>query len=112
MSQNRQDFQTKSLTGTRINFSLTNGTGPLDLTNLALRWNLAQFINGPSVLSKTLGAGITVTNPSQGTGYVDIADSDISGYGLYFHNLEVQLPVTGWCCVMNGRGVIDPSISG
>lgn len=114
MAQNRQDFQITALTTKVVYFDLNNGSVPLDLTGVPLRWRLARDIDDASAVLEKGNTppltGLTVPTPASGECVVTILDSDISDYGLFWHFLEANIGGAGWQCLARGRVVVEPSI--
>lgn len=60
-----------------------------NITGWSLEWGLAQRPDDPSIVRKTVGSGITVTNPGQGEVDISLAADDTVELpsGEYFHTL-------------------------
>ena len=98
-----------------FDFAITVGGNPVDLTDAGL-WFTAKTspTSTAAVFQKTLGQGITVTDPASGIGLIQLAPSDTSGLAsrqaqLYF-DLEVELAGTVHT-VAAGRLVVEPDVT-
>jgi hypothetical protein len=76
-----------------LNFTVTNRDGtPKDLTggNVAITWAMSASRGSAVLLTKTLGAGVTIPDPLAGSVKVTIDAGDTDAFaGDYFHELEV-----------------------
>ena len=97
-----------------FDFAITLGGNPVDLTGAGL-WFTAKTSPAATtvVFQKTLGGGITVTDPASGIGLIQLAPGDTSGLAsrlvqLYF-DLEVEL-AGAVSTVAAGRLVVDPDV--
>lgn len=75
-----------------LTFTAVNDAGaPVDITGWSLAWALRRDPgeSGAALVSKTTGAGITITNPTAGVCTVTIAASDTLALlpGVYWHAL-------------------------
>lgn len=112
MSDTRQDFEMTANAAKTLNFSLTDGGTPLDLTSASITWRLAASPDGDALLEKTNStgdSGITVTNAVQGQLSVAIGNSDIADAGLYWHFLFVTIGGVR-SAVAAGRAVVMPAL--
>ena len=98
-----------------FDFAITLGGNPLDLTGAGL-WFTAKTSPAATTMlfRKTLGTGITVTDPTSGIGLIQLAPSDSSGLEsrqvqLYF-DLEVEQAGAVYT-VAAGRLVVEPDVS-
>jgi len=74
----------------RITVEDTDGNA-YDLTDVDLVWALSRSRFNNSVLSKTEGSGLTVTDAVNGKAEVDLTQSDTEGLdtGGYIHEVEL-----------------------
>jgi hypothetical protein len=68
--------------------------GVLSLVGCTIRWWMAKTANGPSLLTKSIGSGVTVVNAAGGRFDVRIAPVDTANVvsippGDYYHECEV-----------------------
>ena len=98
-----------------FDFAITLGGNPLDLTGAGL-WFTAKTspTATATVFQKTLGAGITVTDPASGVGLIQLAPGDTSALAsrqvqLYF-DLEVEAAEAVYT-VAAGRLVVEPDMT-
>ena len=98
-----------------FDFAITVGGNPVDLTDAGL-WFTAKTspTSTAAVFQKTLGQGITVTDPANGAGMIALAPGDTSGLAtrqlqLYF-DLELE---TGGAVftVAAGKLVVIPDVT-
>ena len=77
-------------------FTITQagGSTPVDLTGATIKWRCARKLSGgfssTVTLSKSLGAGITVTNADAGQLQVLLSPADTAALsGRFYHELEI-----------------------
>lgn len=61
----------------------------LNLTGLTLKWSLGRTSDGPALLTKTVGTGITVTDAAAGKFKVELDPADTQKFsGDYYHEAK------------------------
>ena len=61
----------------------------LNLTGLTLKWSLGRKSEGPALLTKTSGAGITITDAAAGKFKVEMDPADTQKFsGEYYHEAK------------------------
>lgn len=61
----------------------------LNLTGLTLKWSLGRTSDGPPLLTKTIGSGITVTDAAAGKFKVELDQADTQKFsGAYYHEAK------------------------
>jgi hypothetical protein len=88
-----QVFEVFSGNDVTLRFTVTeNDSGEaLDLTGAqALIWALAKNANAQAIVTKTLGAGVTITDPANGVVEVVLTDDDLEPLrGTYYHEMRL-----------------------
>ncbi len=87
----------------RLNYTIKDSGGSaIDVTLAVFRWALSKLAKsdtagepspqGPAILSKTNGSGITLTAPTLGQIRVDLDPADTASLkGSFYHELEMVL---------------------
>lgn len=81
-----------------IQATVEQSTGvPFNLTGAAIKWQVFAMssgtFTGEAIISKAVGSGITITNPSGGVFQISLASADTTGFaGTYYHEAEVTMP--------------------
>src|ERR1700687_3545927 len=76
----------------QIEFSCSRSNGlPLDLTGASVEWSLDTYDGGVNLLTRTVGNGIAITNPTGGKCDLTVADPDTAliAPGFYRDRLRV-----------------------
>ena len=91
MTATGQNVVTRSGDSRRLQFTVTDAAGAaVDLTGATITWALATKLGGTTLLTKTIGAGITVNGASAGQFYVAVDPADTASLaGTYYHEAEV-----------------------
>lgn len=80
MTLKSQNFDVHQGSGVLLQFTCTDPQGNIvDLTGLSanqIRWQLAQDANSTPIISKSIGAGITIVNPAAGRFDVAVLPAD------------------------------------
>jgi hypothetical protein len=99
-----------------INVEITTPAGgPQDLAGANLRWDLAPQPSAgepspASLLSKSIGAGITVTDAAGGKARIVVGKGEIATPATYVHQLELTLATGESYTVMRGRVTASAAI--
>ena len=96
-----QDFSMHSGDDRVLEVSITDSANAaLNITGATVTWALSRAVadkvepKGAAIVTKTVGSGITLTNPSGGVLQVAIAETDTDDLaGTYYH--EMQLVLSG-----------------
>lgn len=75
-----------------LNITATDGAGAIiDITGVSdIKWQLFTPISGAAIISKTLGAGVTVTDAVAGEFSVSISPTDTDDLdGDYWHEVQI-----------------------
>lgn len=74
-----------------LEFVATEESGAvLDLTGLTVKWGLGRTKEGPALLTKTAGSGLTVTDAAAGKFSVVLDAADTLKFaGDYYHEAKV-----------------------
>lgn len=86
---------------------------PIDLSGAAaIRWQLGKEPGKPPLASKSIGAGITVTDPVAGLFDVELtnADTETLKPGDYYHEAEVIITTGRPATILSGALTIKPTL--
>lgn len=73
-----------------LEIDVTEDGVAMDITGLTIEWRLARRLHETSVLTKTVGSGITITNGVGGIFQVALSDTDTANLiGDYYHQAYV-----------------------
>jgi gamma-glutamyl:cysteine ligase YbdK (ATP-grasp superfamily) len=74
-----------------LEFTVTENSTAKDITGATVKWQAARTVTSASVVSKSTGSGITLTDPTNGVLQVSIASADTKDLSAteYHHELEV-----------------------
>ncbi len=87
----------------RLNYTVKDSAGTvIDITTATFRWALSKLAKsgtagepspqGPAIVSKSIGSGITLTAPTLGELRVDLDPADTADLkGSFYHELEMVL---------------------
>jgi hypothetical protein len=91
--------------------SLTDDTNAVvDITGAEITWQLSRKVTSPAILTKTVGSGITITNPANGQFEVAIDPVDTADLkGDYYHEIEMVLNGVV-STVLTGTVTIQPDL--
>ena len=81
---------------------------PLNLIGIDITWVLAKKVTAPAILTKTIGAGITVTDAPNGIFEVNLTPADTADLkGSYY--FEAQIDDNGAIStILTGTATINP----
>jgi hypothetical protein len=91
MALTNQNFKMVAGDTTALNVVLSDSSGDsMNLTGASARWQLALTNRGPALISKSIGAGITVTSALGGALTIVLEPEDtVDLSGRYYHELEI-----------------------
>lgn len=95
-----------------VNFTVQQSSRQAqNLTGCAIRWAVSRekCLESP-VVTKTIGAGITILNAAQGLCQAKIQKGELRDPGRYRHELEVTLPNGESYTYATGPLVVNPAI--
>lgn len=97
-------------TDLEIEFTINDADGdPLNLAEAIAMWRLSRRATGPALITKTIGAGIAVTEEEAGVLVVTVNRAETRGMlGAYHHELRVRLN-DAEDVVINGQFVVRAS---
>lgn len=84
-----------------------------DLTNAAIAWKVAQTVNSAALISKSVGAGITISNQvtNKGEFVVTLTASDTTlTPRYYYHEADITPPGGKRSTVIYGQVLIKASL--
>lgn len=72
-------------------FTVSQGSGTADLTDAAIRWQLAKSVSKEALVEKSVGSGITITDAAGGVFEVllEPEDTEALSAGAYYYEAEV-----------------------
>ncbi len=95
MTEVDQSFEMWAGNDIDLNFSIVDSTGsPVDLTTATtLEWVLhADVQDGNPLIQKSIGSGITITNPGGGQFTITLLPADTATLsGNYYHECELNM---------------------
>jgi hypothetical protein len=115
------DFMIFRGTTNVLNFAVTLGSVPYDLTGITTMWFTVKqnFLetDATALFQKTIGSGINVDAGTAGTGEItilpadtDVLDVGVTGFNMYY-DLKAILVNGSECILINGRLLIMPSVT-
>ena len=109
MTATGQNVTMRSGDTKRLQFTVTDAAGTaVDLTGATITWVLAAKLGGTTLLTKTIGFGITVNDASAGRFHVDLDPADTAALaGTYYHEAEVVDALGNKSTVAVGRITIE-----
>jgi hypothetical protein len=86
-------------------------SAPVDLGAASeIRWQLARGVEGPALIAKSLGAGVTVLDAAAGLFEVLLAPADTAALSGEFHHEAEIVDPDGPATVLYGRAIIKPTL--
>jgi hypothetical protein len=113
MSHNVQNFEIHAGDSRDIVVTVTDSQGAaVDLTGAAVAWQLARSAgSAAAVVSKSLGAGIAITDGPNGVFTVTLDPADTESLtGLYYHEAEVTDAAGNRSTVLTGVATVIPTL--
>lgn len=84
---------------------------PADITGASIRWQLAQKLAGPALVSKATGSGITIVDGPGGRFDVALDPPDTEALkGCYYHEAEATNAGGVVSTVITGSAEIKPTL--
>jgi hypothetical protein len=77
-----------------ISVVVRNSNGSLqDISNAAIKWQLARYVNSIALVTKSISSGIMITDAANGVFQITISPLDTDGLGgkEYYHEAEIKL---------------------
>lgn len=100
----------------RLHFTITDGSGaPLDISDAAVTWqaskgSTSRFSLTP-VLTKAIGAGLTITDELNGALVVELLPADTENLrGSFYYELEIQDASGDVATAATGQFTVKPSL--
>ena len=86
-----QDFEIVSGDNSSVQFDVTNQSGAVvDITSATATWALARRNHSTTLVSKTVGDGITIVDGPNGVLLVSLDQTDTASLsGDYYHELQI-----------------------
>jgi hypothetical protein len=109
-----QDFGIYSGNSPTISITVyqSDGVTPLNLTGMTAQWRLCSLFDPTPIVTKTVGAGISILNAAAGTVAISLttADTDNLGGQPYRHELEIIDGAGNRTTVTTGTVTVDQSL--
>ena len=113
MSHNVQNFEIHAGDSRDIVVTVADSQGAaVDLTGAAIAWQLARSAGSAApAVSKSLGAGIAITDGPNGVFTVTLDPADTEGLtGLCYHEAEVTDAAGNRSTVLSGVATVIPTL--
>jgi hypothetical protein len=75
-----------------------------------IRWQLGRGVEGPALIEKSLGAGVTILDAAAGLFEVLLSPGDTAALSGEFHHEAEIVDPDGPATVIYGRAVIKPTL--
>ena len=91
MTKQNQDFLMWSGDNKTITVTVyDNDDVVVDITNVAITWELSQNVDSVALISKTAGSGITLSDPTNGIFTITLDPANTGSLsGRYYHEAEI-----------------------
>ena len=110
-----QDFTLDAGDKAILTITVDDGAEPpvaVDLSGVAIQWALARDLSIVPVVTKSVGSGIVITDPTNGIFKVTLDPADTEGLcGIYYHEAEVTDTNSDPSTVTRGTVTIRPTIT-
>lgn len=106
-----QNFELWSGNHATLTIPVLNAAGAVvPITGAAIKWVLSKAVDSAALVTKTVGAGVTITNGAGGIFTVALLPADTSSlWGIYYHEAEVTDGSGNIVTVLTGQADIQPT---